>query len=121
MNTFGLRVAEVLALRLFLVFLFIGQCRIEIDLSEFANQVWQNERVGIVRIQKRPALFGQIGFIRFLVDREEEFLFELKQFFFARVGIERKLRLIDRPAFVRVLHHSQQLLIARLSKFHLEH
>src|SRR5205085_11172833 len=66
-------------------------------------------------------LFREIGFIRFLVYGEEQFFLERKQFFFARVLKKGKLGFIDGATLVRVLHHAQKLLVARLTEFHLEH
>ncbi len=58
-------------------------------------------------IQKAAALLGEIGFVRFFVDGEEQFLLEREQFFLARVLKEGQLGLIDRAALVRVFHHAQ--------------
>ena len=121
MNPFGLRVANLLSLRFFLVLLLIGQRRIEIDLGEFIDQIRQHKRVWIVRVKKTAALFGKIGFVRFFVDGEEEFFLEREQFFFAGVRIKQKLSLIDSATLVRIFHHPQQLLVARLTQFHFEH
>ena len=57
----------------------------------------------------------------FLVDGEEQLFLEREQFFLARVLVKRKLGFIDRPALVRIFHHSQQLFVARLAEFDLEH
>jgi hypothetical protein len=75
-NALGLRVAMLLAFRFSLVLLLIRQRRIEIDLREFADQIRQHKRVRIVRVKKNAALFGQVRFVRFFVDREKQFLFE---------------------------------------------
>ena len=45
-----LRVAMLLALRLFLVLLFLRQTWIEIDFGKFVNQIRQHERVRIIGI-----------------------------------------------------------------------
>src|SRR5204862_317201 len=75
----------------------------------------------IIGIEKATALLREIGFVRFLVYGEEQFFLERKQFFFARVLEKGKLSLIDGATLVRVFHHAQKLLIARLTEFHLEH
>src|ERR1700730_17598294 len=72
-------------------------------------------------MEKATALLREIGFVRFLVYGEEQFLLERKQFFFARVLKKGKLSFIDGATLVRVFHHAQKLLIARLTEFHLEH
>src|SRR5213080_2002589 len=75
----------LLALCLFLVLLIVGQFRIEIDLGKFANQIRQDKRVWIVRIEKDAALFGEIRFVRFFVDGKEELFLELEQLLLAGV------------------------------------
>src|SRR4030095_9642355 len=72
-------------------------------------------------IEKDTSLLREIGFVRFLVYGEEQFFLERKQFFFARVLVKGKLGFIDGATLVRVFHHAQKLLIARLTEFHLEH
>src|SRR5947208_6615162 len=99
----------LLALRLFLVFLFLRETRIEVDLSEFVNQIRQHKCVRIIRIQKDAALFGEIGFVRFFVDGKEKLFLEREEFFLASVLIKRKLSFVDRAALLRVLHHPQKL------------
>src|SRR2546430_1738089 len=111
----------LLALRFFLVLPIVGQIWIEIDLSEFTNQIRQHEGVGIVRVEKNAALLGEIGFIRFLVDRKKQFLLKLEQFLLARVLEERKLGFIDGTALVGIFHQAQKLFVARLAQFHFEH
>src|SRR4030095_9200429 len=121
MNALGLRVAVLLALGFFLVFLFRRKCLVEIDLGGFVNESRQNKGVWIIGIEKATALLREIGFVRFLVYGEEQFFLERKQFFLARVLVKRKLSFIDGAALVRVFHHAQKLLVARLTEFHLEH
>ena len=54
------------------LFLFFGrQTGVEIDLGELADQIRQHKRIRLIRIEKRAALFREIGFVRFLVDREK--------------------------------------------------
>ena len=74
-----------------------------IDLGEFADQIRQHERVRIVRIEEIAALLGEIGFVRFLVDREEELLLEREELFLARVLVERELGFVDGAALFRDL------------------
>src|SRR5438067_12791140 len=102
----------LLALRFFLGFLFFRQDRIEIDLSELVDQIRQHECVWIIGLEKAAALLRKIGFVGFLIDREEKLFLECEQFFLARVLIKRKLRFIDGAALVGVLHHSQKLFVA---------
>ena len=66
-------------------------------------------------------MLREVRFVRLLIDREKQFFFELEQFFLARVGVERKLRFIDRASLVRVFHHPEQLLVTRLTQFYFEH
>src|SRR5881397_1795365 len=113
MDPLGLGIAMLLAFRFFLVLLFVGQIWIEIDLGELVNQIRQHERVWIIWIEEAAALLGKIGFVRFLVDGEEQFFFEREQFFLARIPVKRKLGFIDGAALVRIFHHPQKLLIAR--------
>src|SRR5436309_7331742 len=121
MNPLSLSVAMLLSLRFFLVFLFLGQRRIEIDLGKLVDQIRKHKRIRIVWIKKIAALLGQIGFIRFLVDREEEFFLEREQLLLAGVLIKGKLRFIYRAALVGIFHHAQELFVARLPEFHFEH
>ena len=121
MNPLGLRVAMLLALRFFLVLLFLRQTRIEIDLGEFVNQIRQHKCVRIIRIQKDAALLGEIGFVRFFVDGEEKFLLHREQFLLTRVLVKGKLSFINGTPLVRILHHAQELFIARLTELHFEH
>src|SRR6266513_2762952 len=121
MDPLSLGVAMLLSLRLFLVFLLLGQRRIEVDLGEFVDQIREHKRIRIVRINKIAALLGQISFVRFLVDRKEEFFLERKQLFLAGVLIKGKLRFIYRAALVGIFHHAQELLVARLPELHFEH
>src|SRR5205823_12976259 len=95
-----LGVAMLLSLRLFLVLLFLGQRRIEVDLGELVDQIRKHKRIRIVRIKKIAALLGQISLVRFLVDREEQFFLEREQLLLAGVLIKGKLRLIYRAALV---------------------
>src|SRR6476660_7355352 len=111
----------LLAFRFSFVLLLRQKRFVEINLGEFANEIRQNKRVWIIRIEKGTALLREIGFVRFLVYGEEQFFLKRKQFFFARVLEKGKLSLIDGAALVRVFHHAQKLLIARLTEFHLEH
>src|SRR5438045_6482434 len=111
----------LLALRLSLVLFLWREVLIQIDFREFVNQIRQHECVWIIGIEKGAALLREIGFVRFLVYGEEQFFLERKQFFFARVLEKGKLSLIDGATLVRVFHHAQKLLIARLTEFHLEH
>src|SRR6266576_1776916 len=111
----------LLALRFSLVPLLRRECLIQIDFREFVYQIRQNKCVWIIGIEKATALLREIGFVRFLVYGEEQFFLERKQFFFARVLEKGKLSFIDGAALVRVFHHAQKLLIARLTELHLEH
>src|SRR4029434_4136378 len=111
----------LLALRFSLVLLLRRECLIEIDFREFVDQIRQHECVWIIGIEKATPLLRKIGFVRFFIDREKEFLLKLEQFFLARVLIKRKLGFIDGAALVWVFHHAQKLFVARLTKFHLEH
>src|SRR5205823_8655572 len=117
----SLGVAVLLSLGFFLVFFFLGQRRIEVDLGELVDQIRKHKRVRIVRIKKIAALLGQISFVRFLVDREEEFFLEREQLLLAGVLIKGKLRLIYRAALVGIFHHAQELFVARLPELHFEH
>src|SRR5437773_3719337 len=121
MDPLSLSVAMLLSLRLFLVFLFLGQRRIEIDLGELVDQIRKHKRIRIVWIKKIAALLGQISFVRFLVDREEEFFLEREQLLLAGVLVKGKLRFIYRAALVGIFHHAQELFVARLPELHLEH
>src|SRR6266480_5366789 len=85
----------LLALRFFLVLLLRRQGLVQIDLGEFVDQIRQHERVRIVWIKKNAALLGEIRFVRFFVDGEEQFFLNLKQFLLTRVLIKRKLGFID--------------------------
>ena len=59
--------------------------------------------------------------MRFLVHREEEFFLEGEELFLARVLVKRELGFVDRLALFRILHHAEELLVARLAEFHFEH
>src|SRR5580765_890745 len=89
----------LLALRFFLVFLVVGK-------------IW---------VEKNAALLGEIGLVRFLIDRKKQFLFKLEQFLLARVLEKRKLGFIDGAAFVWIFHQAQKLFVARLTEFYFEH
>ena len=121
MDPLRLGVAMLLALRLQFLALFVTESLIEIDLGELANQIRQDERDRIVRVDKGTALLRQICVLRFFVDGEEQFFFQGEEFFFARVLIKRELGLIDRLAFLRIFHHAQELLVPRLTQLDLEH
>ncbi len=56
-----------------------------------------------------------------LVDREEELFLEREEFFLRVILVERELRLVHRAALLRIFHHAEQLLVARLAELHLEH
>src|SRR5438874_13253849 len=121
MDPLSLGVAMLLSLRLFLVFLFLGQRRIEVDLGELVDQIREHKRIRIVWIKKIASLLGQVSLIRFLVDREEEFFLEREQLLLAGVLIKGKLRFIYRAALVGIFHHPQELFVARLPELHFEH
>ena len=121
MDPLGLLVAMLLALRFFLVLFLLRQCWIEIDLGEFVDQIRKHKCIRIVWVKEIPALLRQISFVRFLIDREEEFFLECEQLLFASVLIKRQLRFIHRAALVRIFHHAQKLFVARLTKLHFEH
>src|SRR5205823_6692924 len=121
MDPLSLSVAMLLSLRFFLVFLFLGQRRIEIDLGELVDQIRKHKRVRIVRIKKIATLLGQISLVRFLIDREEEFLLEREQLLLAGVLIKGKLCFIYRAALVGIFHHAQELFVARLPELHFKH
>src|SRR5947199_4192111 len=121
MNPLSLSVAMLLSLRFFLVFLFLGQRRIEIDLGELVDQIRKHKCIRIVWIKKIASLLGQVSFVRFLVDREEEFFLEREQLLLAGVLIKGKLRFIYRATLVGIFHHAQELFVARLPEFHFEH
>src|ERR1700730_18174876 len=107
----------LLGLRFFLVFLIIGKIWIEIDLGEFADQIRQHKGVRIIRVEKNAALLGEIGFIRFLVDRKKQLVLKLEQCLPAGVLEKQKLGLIDGAALVWIFHQSQKLFVARLAEF----
>ena len=117
----GLLVALFLPLGFHPVLLVVGEGAVEIDVGEFADQIREDEGIGIVRIQEGAALLGEIGLVRFLVHGEEEFFLEGEEFLLARVLEKRELGFVDRPALFRVFHHAQELLVARLAELHLEH
>src|SRR5436190_17804175 len=98
MDPLSLSVAMLLSLRFFLVFLFLGQRRIEIDLGELVYQIRKHKRIRIVWIKKIASLLGQVSFVRFLVDREEEFFVEREQLLLLCVVINGKLCFIYRAA-----------------------
>ncbi len=75
------RVALLLALGFHPVFLLVGQRAVEIDVGEFADQIRKHERIGIVGVEEVAALLGEIGFVRFLVDGEEQLLLEREELF----------------------------------------
>ena len=60
-------------------------------------------------------------FLRFLVDGEEQLFLEREEFFLARVLVELQFGLVDRAALVRILHHAEELFVARLTELDLEH
>src|SRR5947207_5166168 len=121
MDPLRLGVAMLLSLRFLLVCLVLWQRRIEVDLGELVDQIRKHKRIRIVWIKKIAALLGQISFVRFLIDSEEEFFLERKQLFLAGVLIKGKLRFIYRAALVGIFHHAQELLVARLPELHFEH
>jgi hypothetical protein len=49
-NLLSLLVALLLPLRFHPVFLIVGQRAVKIDVREFADQIRQHERIGVVRI-----------------------------------------------------------------------
>src|SRR5438105_9991159 len=110
----------LLALRFSLVFLLGRERLIEIDFREFVDQIRQNECVWIIGIEKATSLLRKIGFVRFFIDREKEFLLKLEQFFLARVLIKRELGFIDGAALVRIFHYAQKLFVSRLTELRLE-
>src|SRR5213080_3674453 len=121
MDPLSLSVAMLLSLRFFLVFLFLGQRRIEIDLGELVDQIRKHKRIRIVWIKKIAALLGQVSFVRFLIDSEEEFFLEREQLLLAGILIKGKLRFIYRAALVGIFHHAQGLFVPRLPNLHFEH
>ncbi len=50
------------------------QRRVVVDVGKLRHQIRQHERVRVVGIQKRAALFAEIGLVRALVDGEEQLL-----------------------------------------------
>src|SRR4051812_12859787 len=106
----------LLALGLHLVLLLVGQSGIEIDLGKFADQVREDERIGVVGVEKCAALLGEIGFMRFLIHREEEFFLERKKLFLAGVLVKGELGFVDRLPLFWVLHHAEELFVARLAE-----
>src|ERR1700730_251145 len=105
MDPLGLGIAMLLALRFFLIFLFRCKYLVQIDLGELADQIRQYECVWIIWIEEAAPLLGKIGFVRFLIDGEEQFFLEREQFFLARILVKRKLGFIDGAALVRIFHH----------------
>ena len=85
-NPLGLRVAMLPGARLFSrpsrSSVSVGSRSIS---ANSRDQIRQHEGVRIVRVQKVAALLGEIGFVRFLVDGEEQLFLEREQFFLARV------------------------------------
>src|SRR5205823_7033469 len=119
-NAFGLRVAMLLAFDFRFLLRLVGKRFVQIDLGKFADQIREDERIGLVRIQERAALLGKIGLIRFLVDREKQFFLQCEEFLFARVLVKRELGLVHRLALLGIFHHAQELFVARLAEFHFE-
>ena len=121
MNPLRLLVANLLAFGLSLVLFFWRKRLIQIDLGEFVDQIRQHERIRIVRVEKRPALLREIGFVRLLIDGEKKLFLKREEFLLSRVSIKGQLRFIDCAPLIRIFHHPQQLFVAWLAQFHFEH
>ena len=71
MDPLGLLVAMLLARRFSFVFLLRRECLVEIDLSEFVDQIRKHKRVGIIRIQEAAALLRDRHHLR--PEEEDDF------------------------------------------------
>ena len=71
-----------------LIFLLVREQAVQIDVGEFADQIRQDESIRIIRVEEGAALLREIGFVRFLVDREEELFLQREEFFLPRVLVK---------------------------------
>ena len=70
------------------IFFLVGEQAVQIDVGEFADQIRKHEGIRIVRVEEVAALLREIGFVRFLVDGEEQLFLEREEFFFPRVLVK---------------------------------
>ncbi len=79
--------------------------RAGVDFVERGHQVRQHEGIRILRFHVRAAFFGQIGFVGFLLNREEQLFFLGVERLFALIGVQLQLGGLHEPQILGILEH----------------